>query len=434
MRTVAMTTLGCKVNSYDTQVLLELFLARGYKSVDFSDVADVYVINTCAVTNLADKKSRQMAGRARKANPDGIVVAMGCATQASAGKYAECGVDIVVGTTNRASIVDLVEEFENKQIVAISDKILHDNTFEASQSDFAGERTRAFLKIQEGCSNFCTYCVIPLVRGRSRSRNFDDILAQAQAFAHAGYKEIVVAGIHVASYGNDLEGHNLIDALEKISEIDGIKRVRLSSVEPMVVTDQFCEFLQKNPKFCEHLHLSLQSGSDTILKAMNRKYDTQAFFEAVAKLKDVAPKINLTTDIIAGFPGETETDHKETMEFAKKIGFSKLHVFPYAAKDKTPAARMPGQIGKEIKTARVKELLELSDILEEKYYQNFLGQVMSVLVEEKDKNGFWAGKTANYIQMNFSVSDAELENEIVQVKLEKVVKNGISGTLLKKVL
>lgn len=427
-KTVAAITIGCKVNFYDTQSILEDFTNAGYTIVDFGEIADVYLVNTCSVTNLADKKSRQMIGRARQANPQAIVAAVGCSTQANPHVYRDLGVDIVMGTTGRDNLVYNVENFK-KQLVDIPANVRHEKTFENPTNSTSAGRTRAFLKIQDGCDNFCTYCIIPHVRGSSRSRNFGDVLAQATKFAESGHKEIVVAGIHVASYGKDLEDGDLIDILSAIANLEGIERLRLSSVEPNVITPEFCEFVANTPKFCDHLHLSLQSGSDKILKLMNRKYTTEDYHKAVKQIRTIRPKIQITTDIIAGFPNEDESDHAQTKDFLKAINLSKIHVFPFSAKSGTGAAGLAGQIPKNVKSWRCKELLEISERQENAYFQSFLGQVMPVLVEEITKDGLYLGKTTNYMPVAFAPHKAGLINQIVNVKLNLVDGNKIVGIL-----
>ncbi|MCL2169685.1 MAG: tRNA (N(6)-L-threonylcarbamoyladenosine(37)-C(2))-methylthiotransferase MtaB [Defluviitaleaceae bacterium] len=424
-KSVAATTVGCKVNSYDTQSVIARFAHAGFEIVDFREFADVYLVNTCCVTNLADKKSRQMIGRAKKLNPRGIVVAFGCAVQGDAKKYADLGVDIVVGTANRSRIIDYVYEFEATQIVDVGDELL---SFEAHDGASQSERTRAFLKVQDGCSNFCAYCVIPHVRGPSRSRDFADSVAQAAAFAAAGYKEIVVSGIHVASYGKDLKGRNLVGLLREIAALEGSQRLRLSSVEPMVVDAEFCEFVANEPKFCNHLHLSLQSGSDAILAAMNRKYDTSQYLQAVKALRKVSPEMNFTTDVIAGFPGETDADHAQTLEFLALAGLSKIHVFPYAAKKGTIAAGLPDQVPKAVKTQRVRDLLELSQRLENNYHKKFVGRDMAVLVEDVLPNGRFIGKTTNYLMIEFEGGSEDLCNHIVEVFIQDSAENKLFGS------
>ncbi|MDR2168262.1 MAG: tRNA (N(6)-L-threonylcarbamoyladenosine(37)-C(2))-methylthiotransferase MtaB [Clostridiales bacterium] len=420
---VAATTIGCKVNVYDTQVLMAEFERQGHIIADFRDEADIYIINTCCVTNLADKKSRQMVGRARQRSPQAIVVAMGCAGQANPLKYRDLGVDIVVGTTNRGEILKHIANFKGEPIVAISEKILSEKSYEDAATTAAFGRTRAYLKIQEGCNNFCTYCIIPHVRGPSRSRDFEDSLAQAEAFAAAGYKEIVVAGIHVASYGKDLKEWDLVDLLAEIAKIPEIARLRLSSIEPMAINDKFCDFMAQTPKFCEHLHLSLQSGSDSVLKNMRRKYDTKLYEQAVGQIRKISPQANITTDLIAGFPGETEDDHRQTLEFVRSLKLTKLHVFPFAAKAGTIAAELQNQLPKAVKTRRVKELLALSAELEKEYYAKFLWQIMPVLVEKKTANGRYSGKTTNYIPVEFETEGDDLLNEIVGIKMSNLLES-----------
>jgi len=427
---VAFKTLGCKVNSYDTQAMLEKFVAAEYEVVDFRDFADVYVVNTCCVTNLADKKSRQTIGQARARNPKAIVVATGCASQAEPLKYRDLGVDIVLGTTERSDIVKFIENFSNETIINVRQDILTHKEFEMMDATSDAGRTRAFLKVQDGCGNFCSYCIIPYVRGSSRSRPFDDALAQAKAFALAGCKEIVVAGIHVASYGKDLDRWNLLDLLEKIANLDGIERLRLSSVEPMVVDAEFCDFIARTPKFCGHLHLSLQSGSDAVLSRMNRKYDKAGFKQAVDDLRKILPEINITTDIIAGFPGETDEQHAETLSFLRELNLTKLHIFPYAAKKGTVAAKMQGQLPKHIKNKRVKDLVALSGDLERAYYEKFIGRTMPVLFEDLSPDGFARGKTANYVDVVVACNSPQETNVICDVMLETADVHGLTGRII----
>jgi len=427
-KTVAATTIGCKVNIYDTQGILEIFAKYGYAVVDFSEIADVYVINTCSVTNLADKKSRQMIGQAKRRNPQAVVAAVGCSSQANPDVYRDLGVDIVMGTSGRGQLVHHIENLNQQPIMDVLPNIRGQKSFENTHITSDTSRTRAFLKIQDGCDNFCTYCIIPHVRGPSRSLNFEDLIGQAAAFAYAGYKEIVVAGIHVASYGKDLQEWDLVDALTQIAELKGIERVRLSSVEPNVVTDKFCDFVEKTPKFCDHLHLSLQSGSDKILQLMNRKYTAGEYGRAVEQIRAVRPKISITTDIIAGFPSETEEEHRQSMEFVQTLNLSGLHVFPYSAKSGTAAAGMADQIPKTVKKQRVAELLEMGNHLAVSHYQDFVGQTMPVLVEEVSKNGLYLGKTANYMPVAFTSNEGGLANQIVNVTLNSADKNGLVGT------
>ena len=397
---VAAVTLGCKVNLHDTQVLLAKFEAEGHVVVDRAEDADICIVNTCCVTNNADKKSRQAVRRAKACG--GTVMAVGCACQANPARFEEIGADIVLGTT--------------KDFAA--DKIL----------DKTRDRTRAFLKIQDGCDNFCTFCIIPHVRGKSRSRPLSDVLAQARRFAEMGHKEIVVAGICVASYGNDLQDCDLLSVLRQICEIQGIRRVRLSSVEPNVITPEFLGFVANEPKFCDHLHLSLQSGCDGVLAAMGRKYTRSQFADAIKALRKVLPNVSITTDVIAGFPGETDEQHQETLDFISKVGLAALHVFPYSAKEGTAAAKMSGQLPAVVKSQRAKELIKLGDKLTAAHYAKFIGCTMPVLVENRNAAGFYEGKTTNYIPVYFEAVDG-LEGSIVDVKLDAVYKEGFFGVL-----
>jgi threonylcarbamoyladenosine tRNA methylthiotransferase MtaB len=421
---VAATTIGCKVNLYDTQTLLARFAACGYEVVDFRDKADVYIINTCAVTNVADKKSRQMVGRAKGAkerNPRAIVAVMGCASQADFAKYRELGIDIVVGTEHRDKLLTYANSFVDKTVRTSQIETDTAALAKPPAERTSNERTRAFLKIQDGCNNFCAYCIIPYVRGLSRSRPFAEVLKEAQELVNAGFKEIVVGGIHVASYGKDLDKYDLpaptlLNLLKEISVLKGLKRLRLSSIEPTIINQDFCDFIERTPNFCNHLHLSLQSGCDAVLKRMNRKYTTKQYEAAIKALRKASPEINITTDIIAGFPGETEDEHNQTLDFAGGLGLSKLHVFPFSPKKGTKAADMPNQTTKAIKTRRAKELIQLSNKLEKAYFERFIGRVMSVLIEEKTADGFYLGKTTNYIPIAFKGGSFE-ENTIIDLKI-----------------
>jgi len=435
-KTVAAVTLGCKVNLYDTEAVLKTFTDSGYKVVDFDEYADVYVINTCSVTNMADKKSRQMVRRAKAKNSNAIVAAMGCSSQLTPEKYKQIGANVVIGTSARGKILESIQNIQNNGIsqnknIEYVEDIFKEKSFGISSVDNITDRTRAFLKIQEGCNGFCTFCIIPHVRGFSRSRNFDDTIVQAKRFVSAGYKEIVVAGIHVASYGKDLESKNLIDVLKELCKIDGIVRVRLSSVEPNVVNDDFLEFVQQNPKFCDHMHLALQSASPRILKLMNRKYTPNDYELAVKNLRKVLPDINITTDIIAGFPSETEDEHKETYDFIKYVSLSSVHVFPFSPKYGTVAAKMPNQLSNEIKNRRTKEIILLASKLERDFYSRFVGKNMDVLIENMDVSGFAQGKTTNYINVAMmNNKERTIVNEIVNASIVSFGDRGLVAEVL----
>lgn len=421
---VAVVTLGCKINLYDSQAMLQKFADAGYDIVDFDRCADidVCIVNTCCVTNAAEKKSRQMVRKVK--SKSGIVAVMGCAGEAAPDSFREIGADITVGTSNRLEIFDFVEGNFQKPV----DDAIADFAFVDKISD----RTRAFLKIQDGCDNLCTYCIVPHVRGRSRSRPAVDVLTQGQHFAAMGAKEIVISGIHAASYGKDFKGGaiSLLTILKQICGIEDVLRIRLSSIEPLAITQQFLDFIETNSKFCNHLHLSLQSGCDRILKLMNRKYSAADFGDTVEKLRRIRPEISITTDIIVGFPTETDAEYAETLNFAEKIGFADIHVFPYAAKTGTVAAGMSGQISSKIKKARATELIALAAKLKKQYQSNFLGQTMEVLVEGQNADGFFVGKTDNYMSVTFKAkSDEELTNQLVPVHLKSLCIGGISGTL-----
>ena len=424
---VTATTLGCKVNLHDTQTLLAKFANAGYEVVDDAKETDICIVNTCCVTNAAEKKSRQAVRRAKSRGC--IVAAVGCACQANPEIFAEIGADVVLGTANRDRLLNYLENFCDGSPMVDSADISDIENFETVEIlDKVPARTRAFLKIQDGCDNFCTFCIIPHVRGKPRSMPLPDVLVQVRHFAETGHKEIVVAGICVASYGKDLYECNLLTVINLICETDGIERVRLSSVEPNVITPEFLAFAANQSKFCDHLHLSLQSGSDAVLAAMGRKYDTGQFAEAVAAIKKVMPDVGITTDIIAGFPGETETQHRETLDFIASLGLADLHVFPYSAREGTVAAKMANQLPNAVKNQRAKELIELGSKLTAAHNAKFMGRVMPVLIEGRNAAGFYEGKTTNYISVYFDVADG-LKGRIESIKLDTNFKDGFLGVL-----
>jgi len=424
---VAATTIGCKVNSYDTQAVLQTFVEDGYEVTNFEDMADVYIVNTCSVTNLAEKKSRQMIRRAKGRKNGAIVAAMGCASQISPQVFKGIGVDIVIGTSNKDELLKHVEKhIKSSPVVSYSKDIFSEKDFGIAKVVQHGEKTRATLKIQDGCNNFCSFCIIPHARGLSRSRPLEDVISQAQIFADGGYKEIVVSGIHVASYGKDLyDKVDIVDVLAEICRIPNIERVRLSSVEPNAVTDKFLEFVKENAKFCHHLHLSLQSGSDDVLRAMKRKYSADEYALSIERLRKAAPDISITTDIIAGFPGETDKNHIQTLTFLKNLQLASLHVFPYSAKEGTPAAKMK-QVDGNIKKKRAAELVLLGKEMQASHQAGFLGQTAAVLVEERNAAGLYEGKTSNYLTVVFDAS-YDCINKIVNVELEAQSEGFIFG-------
>jgi len=423
MKTVAFYTLGCKVNTYETEAVAQMFADEGYKRIEFKndEQADVYVINTCTVTNTGDKKSRQIIRRAIRKNPEAVIAVMGCYAQMAPKEVQQIdGVDIVLGTQGREHFMDYVKRYqaEREPIVAVTN-ILKQRHFEKIDvTDFA-ENTRAFLKIQEGCNNFCTFCIIPYARGKLRSRPHEEIMTQARKLVAHGYKEIVLTGIHTAGYGEDLSDYNFADLLRDLStQVPGLERLRISSIEASQITDEVIAVLDASTIVVDHLHVPIQSGSDTILKSMRRKYLTDHYAATIAKLRKVFPKLAVTTDLIVGFPGEGDAEFTETYEFIKKIGFSELHVFPYSIRSGTPAARMSEQVPELIKSARVSQMIALSDQMAKTYASQFEGTVLDVLVEEVDKTdaSYVIGHTTNYLKVRTQAS-AETVGEIIRVKI-----------------
>lgn len=421
MTKIAFNTLGCKVNLYDTEAMKELFKDKGYEIVDFEEYADIYVINTCTVTNFGDKKSRQIIRRAKRNNPDAVVVATGCYAQVASQEIENIeGINIIIGTKDRGKIVEIVENYNiNDGVKNCVTDIMKERVFEPLKINTLSNRTRAFIKIQEGCNRFCSYCAIPYARGPIRSRLPEDVISEVKRLAENGFKEIVLTGIHVASYGLDLKDITLTDITEKVCQIDGIERVRFSSMEPKAITEDFVERMLKQPKVCDHYHLSLQSGCDRTLKRMNRRYTADEYFEACERLRKAFPDVAITTDIIVGFPGETEEDFNECVEFAKKVKLAKIHVFPYSPKKGTPAAKMSEQIDPDIKNQRSKDMLKVSEDLNSEFLNKYIGKTVKVLFETRDKDGYFEGHTSNYIKVLVK-TDKDLSNEIVDVKINRI--------------
>lgn len=428
---VAFYTLGCKVNSYETEVNIELFKNKGYEIVPFEEKADVYVINTCSVTNTSDQKSRKIIREAVKRGKDAIVVVMGCYSQI---KYLEAasipGVSIVIGTNNKSKIIDLIEEYkkDRKQIVKIFD--LKDIKFENMNLDKFENHTRAFVKIQDGCNNYCTFCIIPYARGNVRSKEKDLVIKEISTLAENGYKEVVLTGIHTGHYGQDLENTDFSDLLRELEKIDKLKRIRISSVESKELNEKFMDTLRDSKKIVNHIHIPLQSGSDTILKAMNRRYKMEDFYKKIDEIRSIRPNIAITTDVIVGFPGETDELFDETVDSIMKIGFTELHVFPYSPREGTPAAKMKNQVDGNIKKERVRKLINLSELLKNKYYSNLVGTTEELLVE-KYIDGYLVGHLTNYGLCKVK-SDKELLNEILKVKLIKYENDCFIGEIVKK--
>ena len=386
MSTVAFHTLGCKVNHYETEAIWQLFKEQGYERVEFENIADVYVINTCTVTNTGDKKSRQVIRRAVRKNPDAVICVTGCYAQTSPAEImAIPGVDIVVGTQDRVKMLDYIEQYKTeRQPINAVGNIMKNRVYEELDVPAFTDRTRASLKIQEGCNNFCTFCIIPWARGLMRSRDPKEVIRQAQQLVDAGYKEIVLTGIHTGGYGEDLKDYNLAMLLRELEDkVVGLKRIRISSIEASQITDEVIEVLAHSKIVVRHLHIPIQSGSDTVLKRMRRKYTMEFFADRLVKLKKALPGLAITSDVIVGFPGETEEEFMETYNFIKDHQFSELHVFPYSKRTGTPAARMDDQIDEEVKNERVHRLIALSDQLAKEYASQFEGEVLEVIPEEQ---------------------------------------------------
>lgn len=427
-KTFNILTLGCKVNHYESAAIEELFINRGFEKQE--DHADIYVINTCTVTNMSDRKSRQTISKARKENPNAVIAVMGCYSQVKPEEVKKIdGVDIILGSRNKEDVVSLCEEFfqDKKQIsdvIALSET----KTIEELQIDNQSEMTRAYIKIQDGCNMYCSYCMIPYARGDISSRDMESIVNEAQRLADNGFKELVLTGIHVSSYGKEKgleEKSDLIEVIENVAKVDGIERIRLSSMEPRHITKDFLERMKATGKACDHFHLSLQSGSDHVLELMNRKYDTKLYKEKVDLIREVFPNAGLTTDIIVGFPQESDQDHKDTLNFIKDIGFSKIHVFKYSKRTGTVAASMTGQIDGNVKKQRSHEISKIEEEIRQEFLQKQIGKTLSVLFETKsDMEGFMSGYSGNYLRVNVEedVSDNEIKNVLItEVKNDELI-------------
>ncbi len=425
---VSIFTLGCKVNQYETQAMRELFEKGGYNVVFNGEIADIYIINTCTVTNIGDKKSRQFIRRANRNNPDAIIAVVGCYAQTSPEEVLSIeGVNIIIGTDARNKIVDVVEKCKPGEKINLVDDIMKVKQFEEMSVKNIKGKTRAFLKIQEGCNQYCSYCIIPYARGPIRSRSKMEIIDEIKNLVDKGFKEVVLTGIHVASYGRDLGSREtLIDVLEEVNSINGLKRIRLSSLEPTLFTDEFLQKLSRLDKICRHFHLSLQSGCDATLKRMNRRYTIEQYRGIVNKIREIYPKIALTTDIIVGFPGEIEEEFDTTYNFVEEIGFSEIHVFKYSPREGTPAARYKNQIDGVTKHYRSEKLIELGKQLKRDYYTMFIGESKEVLFETLSKKveGYIEGYTDNYLKVLAS-SDDITEGELSAVNLKELKRGYI---------
>jgi threonylcarbamoyladenosine tRNA methylthiotransferase MtaB len=398
MNSIACLTLGCKVNQYDTQAMREAFERAGYQSVPFDGPADVYLINTCTVTGTGDQKSLKLIRRIAKKRPESAIIVAGCLAQRDAERVMLPGVRLVLGTKDRARVVELFERAvgENTLICAVGAEA--EWTFERLTVTRHEGRTRAVMKIQEGCDNRCAYCVIPSVRGPVRSMPLDQLAAEARALGEAGYKELVLTGIHLMSYGRDM-GLSLMDALQSAHDAPGIERIRLGSLEPVGITEEFVRALTRLPKVCPQFHLSMQSGSDSVLRRMRRHYNTEQYLQAASRLKSAFGGCALTTDVIAGFPGETDQEHRQTMAFIERIGFARIHVFPFSPRTGTEAASMPEQVPEQIKKARAAEMIALGTRLEEDFVKSLVGTVQRVLFEAEGPGGLCEGYTQNYVRV-----------------------------------
>ena len=423
MKKVALHNLGCKVNAYETEAMQEMLEHAGYEIVPFQEGADIYVINTCTVTNIADRKSRQMLHRARKMNPDAVVVAAGCYVQAQAEKQViDPCIDIVLGNNKKQDLLTALQAYEEahgdlREVIDIN----HTKEYENLHLTKQGEHTRAYIKVQDGCNQFCSYCIIPYARGRVRSRAKEDVVAEVTDLAKNGYQEVVLTGIHLSSYGIDFENEdNLLSLIRAVHEIEGIKRIRLGSLEPRIITEEFVQAIAALPKMCPHFHLSLQSGCNETLKRMNRRYTSEEFYEKCEILRKYFEKPALTTDVIVGFPQETEEEFETTYEFLKKICFYETHIFKYSKREGTKAAVMQGQIPEQIKSKRSARLIELGEKNRRAYEESFLGKTVEVLVEEKsDVNGkeMWTGHTKEYMKIALE-SEKNLQNCILNVQIK----------------
>ena len=443
----ALHNLGCKVNAYETDAMQELLEHAGYEIVAFTDVADVYVINTCSVTNMADRKSRQMIHRAKKKNPHAIVVAAGCYVQTSTEEVlADLAVDIVIGNNQKNHLVERIAEFEAKNptslaegaeksadTVAVEEKVVDCVDINQDGQDYeyflvnkTAEHTRAFIKVQDGCNQFCSYCIIPYARGRVRSRAIEDVVKEVEGLAKSGYREVVLTGIHLSSYGlienynSGFEHNHLLELIEAVAKVQGIDRIRLGSLEPQIITEAFASRLAKVDKICPHFHLSLQSGCDATLKRMNRKYTAAEYEAGCVMLRKYFDAPAITTDVIVGFPGETEEEFETTKEYVDHIGFYEMHIFKYSKREGTKAAVMQGQIPEQIKAKRSARLIELGEKNRRAYEESFLGKTVEVLVEEKsDVNGkeMWTGHTKEYMKIALE-SEKNLQNCILNVQIK----------------
>ena len=430
MKKAALHNLGCKVNAYETEAMQEMLEKAGYEIVPFREGADIYIINTCTVTNIADRKSRQMLHRARKMNPDAIVVAAGCYVQAQAEKEeVDPCIDIVLGNNRKKDLIAVLEEYQQKkaggECLEEVEDISRTREYESLSLTRPGDHTRAYIKVQDGCNQFCTYCIIPYARGRVRSREIDDVIREVRALAENGYREVVLTGIHLSSYGIDFDGErHLLELIRAVHRVDGICRIRLGSLEPGIITEEFAQALAALPKMCPHFHLSLQSGCDATLKRMNRRYTSGEYEEKCRILRKYFDRPALTTDVIVGFPGETEEEFRQSMEFVDKVDFYETHIFKYSRREGTKAAVMEDQISEQVKAKRSALMISLGERKRQAYEESFIGSEVEVLVEEPDTiNGkeVQTGHTKEYIKVALE-SGEDLRNQIVKVRIDNALQ------------
>ena len=428
---IAFYTLGCKVNQYETQALEQLVTQRGHSLVPFEETADAYVINTCTVTAVSDKKSRQVIRRARKAAPDAVIAVCGCYPQTHPDDVEKLGVDLISGTGDRTGFVDLLErEWRDRQPITALDDAFQRRTFEPLPAGGLEGRTRAMLKMEDGCVNFCSYCIIPYARGRVRSLPLADCVRQARELEAAGYREIVLTGIEISSWGQDLEGKpELIEAIEAICQgLSPDTRVRLGSLEPRTITPDFCRRAAALPNLCPHFHLSMQSGCDTVLARMNRKYDSNRYYESVTFLHEAYDRPAVTTDLIVGFPGETEEEFQQTLDFIQKCAFSAMHIFPYSKRPGTPAAKLPGQVRNAVKEERAHRAAQIARTMQDTYLDSWVGETVPVLFEE-EREGLWRGHTTRYCEVEVQ-SVQPLHNQLRQVQITGHAGGALQGVLV----
>lgn len=431
MPTAALHNLGCKVNSYETDAMQQMLVEAGYEIKDFHDTADVYIINTCTVTNMADRKSRQMLHKAKSKNPQSVVVAVGCYAQAAGEQLLEDqSVDIVIGNNRKKDIVRILEEYRREH--KVKDTLIdinHTTEYETLMLEQTSGHTRAYIKIQDGCNQFCSYCIIPFARGRVRSRDVEDIEAEVMALAKRGYKEIVITGIHISSYGVDKENIDLLYLLQRLHKIDGLERIRLGSLEPRIITEEFAGEIAKLPKICPHFHLSMQSGCDETLQRMNRRYTSEEYYEKCEILRKYYEKPAITTDVIVGFPQENLEEFETTRQFVDKVNFFETHVFKYSKRQGTNAAKMQGQVEETEKARRSGILLELNRCHRQAYLESFLGKTVEILIEETlqvEHTSYQTGHTREYMRALIE-TPVSLENRVVKA----IVREIYQGEMLK---